>query len=60
MNLGETISKIAEEGLGDSIIISKQSDGNWKGWATRYGKVVEVREIKPEDCLVRLLTHDGQ
>ena len=42
----------------DAISIVKQTDGNWKGWTQRFGKVVEVREIKPEDCLIKLLTHE--
>lgn len=44
----------------DVICLIKQADGNWRGWMQRFGKVVEVREIKPEDALVKLLTHDGQ
>lgn len=42
----------------DAISLIRQKDGNWKGYAMRHGKLVEVREIKPEDCLVKLLTHE--
>lgn len=41
----------------DAISLIKQADGNWKGWIQKNGTVVEVREIKPEDCLIKLLTH---
>ena len=44
----------------DNIVLIKQEDGNWKGYMTKFGKLIEVREIKPEDCLVKLLTHDGK
>ena len=40
------------------ISLVKQSDGNWKGYYQKYGKTLEVREIKPEDCLSKLLTHE--
>jgi hypothetical protein len=42
------------------IVIEKQEDGNYKGWMQKYGKVIEAREIKPEDVLVKLLTNDGK
>lgn len=42
----------------DAISIIRQKDGNWKGWMKRFGRVVEVREVKPEDCLTKLLTHE--
>lgn len=32
-------------------------DGSWVGEANRFGKVVEVREAKPEDALGKILTH---
>lgn len=39
------------------IALVEQEDGNWKGWATRHGKLVEVRDANPETVLQRLLTH---
>lgn len=44
----------------DAISIVKQSDGNYKGWMNKNGKIIEVREIGPETVLQRLLTHDGK
>lgn len=41
----------------DCIAIVRQEDGNWKGWMWKDGRVVEAREIKPEDVLMRLITH---
>lgn len=41
------------------ISIIRQEDGNYKGYTQRYGKLVEVREVKPEDCLVKLMTYGG-
>ena len=41
------------------ISLIKQEDGNWKGYHKRFSKLIEVREAKPEDCLLRLMTHDG-
>lgn len=41
------------------IALVRQDDGNWKGFAQKFGKLVEVREAKPEDALVKLLTHGG-
>lgn len=40
------------------ISLLHDKDGNWRGWTQRFGKLVEVREAKPEDCLVKLLTHE--
>lgn len=40
------------------ISIILQADGNWKGYKQVNGKVAEVREIKPEDALYKLLTHE--
>ena len=40
-----------------AIVLKKQEDGNWKGWMTKNGKELEVREIDPQTCLTRLLTH---
>ena len=42
----------------DVISIVKQKDGNWKGYAQRHGTFIEVREIKPEDCLLALMTYE--
>lgn len=41
------------------ISIAQEPDGNWKGYAWKFGKLVEVREAKPEDALIKLLTHSG-
>lgn len=41
----------------EAIILKKQVDGNWKGWMTKNGKEIEVREIDPQTCLVKLMTH---
>ncbi len=42
------------------IVLEQQDDGNWIGKANKFGKDIEVREVKPEDCLTKILTHDGQ
>ena len=42
-----------------AISIIQQEDGNWVGEMNKFGNVVRVREGKPEDALVKLLTHDG-
>lgn len=42
-----------------TITIIQLKDGSWKGWATRFGTKVSVREAKPEDCLTKLMTNDG-
>jgi hypothetical protein len=39
------------------IFLQKQKDGNWKGFMLLNGKEIEVREIDPYTCLVKLLTH---
>ena len=39
-----------------AISIIQQADGNFRGWAQKNGKMIDVREIKPEDCLGQLLT----
>lgn len=44
----------------DCITIVKLEDGSWKGITQKFGKVIEVREAKPEDVLVKLLTHSGE
>ncbi len=41
-----------------AISLVLQEDGSWKGYWQNHGKFIEVREGKPEDCLVKLLTHD--
>lgn len=40
----------------DAITIIKQIDGNFKLWGQRFGKMVEIRSVKPEDCLSEFLT----
>lgn len=40
------------------ISIILQEDGNYKGYAQRHGKMVEVRAISPETVLQMLLTHE--
>lgn len=42
----------------DAISIIRQQDGNWMGWMQKNGKMVEAREIKPEDVLLKLITHE--
>lgn len=42
-----------------AISIIQQEDGNWMGWMSRFGKVVEVRDVGPEIVLKQLLTHGG-
>ena len=39
------------------ISIIKQRDGNFKLWGQRFGKIIELRGVKPEDVLVEFLTH---
>lgn len=41
----------------NQIILEKQTDGNWIGKMLKFGSQIEVREVKPEDCLTKLLTH---
>lgn len=41
----------------NAIVILKQEDGNYKGFMQRNGIMIEVREGKPEDCLLSLITH---
>ncbi len=41
----------------NAISIVKQPDGNWMGWMSKNGIVVEVREVGPETVLQMLLTH---
>ncbi len=42
------------------IVLQKQEDGNWKGWATINGKLIEERRQAPEYVLQYLLTSDGK
>lgn len=51
----ENSLKVATE---EVITLTKQSDGNWVGKATKYGKPIEVRDVGPETVLQKLLTHD--
>ena len=41
-----------------AISIIQQKDGNWKSYGQKNGKLIEIREGKPEDALGRLLTHE--
>jgi len=41
----------------NEILLVKQEDGNWKGYMNRQGNPLVVREIDPQTCLIRLLTH---
>lgn len=43
-----------------SMILFKDTDGNWRGMMKLNGKVVQARQIGPETVLQLLLTHDGQ
>lgn len=51
----EEIEKSVQE---DSslIIIKRQQDGNYKGWAQKNNKVIQERQINPEYTLQALLT----
>jgi len=40
----------------ESIILTKQEDGNWKAKGIKNGKELEIRGVKPEDCLGEYLT----
>jgi hypothetical protein len=42
----------------DMISIWKDWDGNFRGMMQKNGKIIEERQIKPEDVLIKLLTHD--
>lgn len=42
----------------EAISIIRQKDGNFKLWGQRFGKMIELRAVKPEDCLGEFLTHD--
>lgn len=41
------------------IVIEKQFDGNYIGYAFRFGKVVFARQADPQIVLQLLLTHSG-
>lgn len=41
-----------------AISIIHDEDGNWSGTMQKNGKVVTAREVKPEDVLTKLLTHE--
>lgn len=40
------------------IVIMKRPDGNYLGITQKDGKIIQSREIKPEDALIKLLTHE--
>lgn len=40
----------------DIISLIKQKDGNWKAIGQKNDKLIEIRGVKPEDCLIELLT----
>ena len=42
----------------DVISLIKQPDGNWKGYMTKNGTLLETREQMPDHALIKLLTHD--
>ena len=42
----------------NAISLVRQPDGNWKGWMSKFDKVIEVREIGPDTALQMLLTHE--
>ncbi len=44
----------------NEIHLFKMPDGNWIGRAIKFGIQIEVREVKPEDCLTKILTHSGE
>ncbi len=39
------------------LVLQKQKDGNWKGWAKRGGNIVEERQVDPLYTLQALLTN---
>ena len=41
------------------ISIIKQPDGNYCGYAQKFGKLVKVREGDPMTVLTALITHEG-
>lgn len=42
----------------DSIVIIKQSDGNWRGFMWKIDKLVQVRQSDPNTVLQLLITHE--
>ena len=42
----------------EAISIIRQKDGNFKLWGQRFGKMVELRAVKPEDVLIEFLSHE--
>jgi hypothetical protein len=42
----------------DMISIWKDWDGNYCGRMQKNGKLLDERQVKPEDVLVKLLTHE--
>ncbi len=44
----------------DAISIVKQADGNYIGYAQKFGKTIEVRDIGPETVLQRIITHSAE
>ena len=42
----------------EAISIIRQKDGNFKLWGQRFGKMVELRAVKPEDVLMEFLSHE--
>lgn len=41
----------------DEIRLIKQEDGNWRGFTKRGEDTLMVREIDPQTCLIKLMTH---
>jgi hypothetical protein len=41
----------------NEILLVKQEDGNWRGYMNRQGNPLTVREVDPQTCLIRLMTH---
>jgi hypothetical protein len=42
----------------DVIVLFKRKDGNYMGLTQKNGKIIESREISPQDALTKLLTHE--
>lgn len=42
----------------EAISIIKQKDGNFKLWGQKFGKMVELRGVKPEDVVAEFITHE--
>lgn len=56
----DNMPKWGDEGTKGLMSIYMLKDGSWVGRTEKFGKEIVVREAKPEDCLVKLLTHDGK